>query len=204
MSIRLRLTLLYTVILALTLAVLGGILYGTQLQSIRREGEQMLASFAHRFVERLQAGGSEPAPPPPPPFPWREGMDERRFGDRLVYMQLLAPDGQVLARSEDLGEVILPLSTAGLRAVGRGESWLEIASVEEKRLLIYSAPIVVQDTITGAVQVARSIEEEDQYLGTLRRNLFVGSGLAVVIAFGAGWALSGMALRPIHRITQTA
>ena len=40
MSIRLRLTLLFSVILALTLTGFGGMLYGTQAQSMRRQQER--------------------------------------------------------------------------------------------------------------------------------------------------------------------
>ena len=70
--------------------------------------------------------------------------------------------------------------------------------------MIYSAPVTVEGRVTEIVQVAHSLAGQDQYLGTLGRNLLVGSGIALVIAFGSGWVLSGVVLRPIHRITRTA
>ena len=54
MSIRLRLTLLYTAILALTLAILGTILYTSQLRSMRTGEERMLAGMAQRIVGKRQ------------------------------------------------------------------------------------------------------------------------------------------------------
>ena len=71
-------------------------------------------------------------------------------------------------------------------------------------MLIYSAPVVVEGQVTQVVQVARSLADQYQYLSTMGRNLLVGSGLATIIAFGAGWVLSGVVLRPVNRITQTA
>ena len=205
MSIRLRLTLLYTAILALTLASLGGMLYSTQSQSMRSSGEQLLAGLAQRVVERLQADDRKLEDFGRPPFPPRdEDAPDQKFGIPPTYMQLVSSAGQVISRSENLDEVILPLSDAGLQAVQGGESWVETASVEDERLLVYSAPVVIEGAVTEVVQVAHSLAEQDQYLATMRGNLLVGSGVAVIVAFGSGWVLSGLVLRPVNQITQTA
>ena len=203
MSIRLRLTLLYTAILGLTLTAFSAVLYGTQLQSILIGEKQMLAGVAHRFAERRLDDRPFEEPPFPPLPPREEIAPDRRFGVD-IYMQLLSPEGQVINRSENLEEVNLPLSDAGWRAVQSGEPWAETASVEGERLLIYSTPVVVEGQVTGIVQIARSFADQYQYLGTMRRNLLIGSGAATIIAFGAGWVLSGAVLRPVNRITHTA
>jgi hypothetical protein len=82
MSIRLRLTLLYTVILALTLAGFGAMLYSIQSQSIRGGEERMLSDWAQRTVEHRQRGGDLPRglqpPPGPPLLTWEEGPWPRR------------------------------------------------------------------------------------------------------------------------------
>jgi two-component system, OmpR family, sensor kinase len=100
--------------------------------------------------------------------------------------------------------VMLPLTAAGLRAIQDGETWVESAQVEGEWLLIYSAPLVRDGQITGAVQVAHALATQDAYMGALERNLLLASGVAIVVAFGCGWLLSGLVLRPIHRITHTA
>jgi two-component system OmpR family sensor kinase len=205
MSIRLRLTLLYSVILALTLTGFSAMLYGTQSRSILADEKQILADMARRVGEHrwLDEEPSEERPFPPPP-PGDEDELEQRFGARAMYMQSLSLEGEVVDHSENLGEIVLPLSDAGLQAVQRGESWVEIASVEGERLLIHARPVTVDDQVTQVVQVARSLADHDQYLSTLGRNLFIGSGVATIAAFGIGWILAGLVLRPIHRITQTA
>jgi signal transduction histidine kinase len=119
-------------------------------------------------------------------------------------LQFISPEGEVLNRSENLEEVTLPLSDAGWEAVKEGETWVETASVEGERLMIHSAPIMEEGQPTEIVQIASALAEEDQYLTALRTNLFIGSGLATLIAFGAGWILSGAVLHPVNRITQTA
>jgi two-component system OmpR family sensor kinase len=54
------------------------------------------------------------------------------------------------------------------------------------------------------VQVARSLTERDRTLQSLATTLGGAGLLTILLAFGAGWLLSGLTLRPIHRITQTA
>ena len=204
MSIRLRLTLLYSAILALTLFGFSAILYGSQSQSLLTQEKQRLAEMASRIAERRLPTKRQFDDLK---FPWPpkdENAPDHIFGMPLTYTQLLSLEGEVVDRSENLEEVVLPLSDAGWQAVQSGESWVETASVEGERLLIYSTPVIAEDQITEVVQVARSLADQDQYLSTLRRNLLISSGVAILIAFGAGWILSGLVLRPVNRITQTA
>jgi two-component system OmpR family sensor kinase len=207
MSIRLRLTLLYTAILALTLIGFGGVLYGTQAQTIRDREEQLLIGMAQRIVEGRQAGSywvdEGPFPPPMPPQEGgRRGQEPPNF--RGLYVQLLSSDGEVIANSESSDETAAPLSESGLRAALEGESWTGTAWIEEERLLIYSAPVVAEGQVTEVVQIARPLTEQDQHLEVLGSNLLIVGGVAVVAAFGIGWILAGLVLRPVDRITQTA
>ncbi|MCA1553792.1 MAG: HAMP domain-containing histidine kinase, partial [Chloroflexi bacterium] len=138
-------------------------------------------------------------------FPGRS--DEAQFPSGMLpgrWTQLRNLDGAVSGRTADLTNVTLPLTDAGLRAVQAGSTWSETAQVEGEPLLIYTQPLTQQSRMTGIVQVAAPISEREQSLSNLRFLLGVGSALAIVAAFGAGWALAGTALVPIHRITQTA
>jgi signal transduction histidine kinase len=86
----------------------------------------------------------------------------------------------------------------------RAEPCIEIAQIEGERWLIHNSPLLVDDQIVGIIQVARSLADRDRSLQALGGTLLVGSLLTTVIAFGIGWILSEITLRPIHRITQTA
>lgn len=207
MSIRLRLTLLYTTILALTLIGFGAVLYETQVQTIRDREERMLVGAAQRIVEIRQSGGlwvdDGPFPPPMPPQEggWRERQPSNFRG---LYLQLLSLDGEVIANSESSDQTAVPLSESGLRAALGGESWTETAWVEGERLLIYSVPVTLEGQVAEVVQIARPLTEQDQHMEVLGSNLLIVGGVAVVAAFGIGWILSGLVLRPVDRITQTA
>lgn len=203
MSIRMRLTLLYSLILALTLVAFSLILYLTQAQAIMNDTRKSLARRAESLIEGPLAqeaslshgtgdnkGGSKPDPSP------KIGM----------FTQICNLDGQVLDRSPNMDEsLVLPLSEAALAASRRGETWIEIGVIGSERALIHNQPFTPpQDNIPLILQVAASLADQDQTLNTLGRILIIGISVAVIAAFGIGWLLAGLALRPINRLRQTA
>jgi two-component system OmpR family sensor kinase len=201
MSIRLRLTLLYSAILALTLIVFSGILYTIQSQYTLSIIRNDLLAGANRIVPMLFFGGHAWDRAPFPRMDQR--LELRDVGTRDT-VRLLDVDGVSLdvpinEESEDLA-----LSQGGLERLQSGHAWIEIARGEEGRVLTYSVPVEYEGEIVAIVQVGRSLADRDRSLQALGMTLVLGSLLTTVAAFGAGWVLSGAALRPIHRITQTA
>ena len=192
MSIRLRLTLLYSAILALTLMVFSTTLYLIQSKVTYEEITNNLARQAQGFA----VVGRRP-PLPPGGTPGLSPLPGR-------WAQLRGPDGTVIGQSADLADTTLPLSDAGLRAVQGGNPWVEAAQVQDEPLLIYSLPVRSQSRVSQIIQVAGPTTEREQSLNTLRLILFSGSGLTILAAFVIGWFLAGISLRPIHQITQTA
>ncbi len=192
MSIRLRLTLLYSGILALTLIVLGVVLMVSVTQADLRTVETTLHEDAERTISsrgfRLDGFGYDP----------------RRIAEPDTYMQTVDSTGAVLARTANLGSFQLPLDANDLSTASNGQAWTSIVPTDNGRLMVYNQPIAVRGQFSGVIQVARSLAEQDDSLVTLRNALLIGSVFVVALAFLVGWVLSGMALRPIQRITDTA
>jgi signal transduction histidine kinase len=199
MSIRLRLTLLYTAILALTLFAFGALLYTYQARQTLEIEKQALVAGADRMA-RVPPG--QPVRPPPgdsdgaPPEPSRE------FADR--YLVRRGPDGEEILDVRAPDDQILPLGDEALQAVQSGETWMEIVTVEGVRVLLYTVPIVVQDELVEILQSGHSLATRDAGLRALGTGLLVGGLAAILVAFALGWVLAGMVLRPIHRLTETA
>lgn len=192
MSIRLRLTLLYSGILLLTLIVLGVILMVSISQINYRTLEDGLQADAERLVYTREFDLDRPR------------YDPRRIALPDTYLQTRTVDGQIVSRSNNLGDFELPIDQARLTAATDEQGWTDIAVTENGRLLVYNEPVVVRGQVIGVVQLARSLAEQDESLETLRDTLLIGSLFVVGLAFIAGWFLSGAALRPITRITATA
>ena len=215
MSIRLRLTLLYSAILAFTLIAFSAVLYAAQSQYTLNIVENDLAKNSGQIAlgwERThQTFGWRG------PGPWMarrgESGDDRPFQDleRLVVgahprdiLRMLDADGALLDLPVNDNVEDLPLSQQGLAQLQKGRPWVEIVPGEGERLLIYNQPAKVNGEVIGIVQFARSLADRDRSLRSLGTTLTLGSALTTLIAFGVGWTLSGVTLRPIHRITQTA
>jgi signal transduction histidine kinase len=98
----------------------------------------------------------------------------------------------------------LPLSDDAFQAAQNGETWMETATVEGERVLIYTVPILVEGQLIEILQMGRSLTTRDQSINALGMNLLIAGIVAIAVAFGLGWVLAGMSLRPIHRLTQTA
>jgi signal transduction histidine kinase len=192
MSIRLRLTLLYSIILALTLIGLGVTLYLIVSRVTFGAIEDALTETAQGVLRTRDFRID------------RFGYDPRRMADLDTYIQTRAADGTIVARTPNLGNFDLPISDQGLQSCKAGNPWTEVASTDSGRLLVYDRPVIFQGQLVGIVQIARGLTEYDASLSTLGSFLVVGSAVATVLAFGAGWVLAGAALRPIHRITDTA
>ncbi len=201
-SIRLRLTLLYTAVLAVTVMAFSAFLYTSQSQSAYASIEDELVRQATFFAA---PGKPEPRPGPEaasPTRPTRPALPDGMLPGRWTQTRSLS--GEVTGQTLDLVGMTLPLSAQGLAAVQNGQGWFETATVQDEPLLIYSWLFTRATGASGIVQIAFPIGQTQQYLTSLRLMLLGGGGLAILLAFGLGWALAGAALHPIQRITQTA
>ena len=202
MSIRLRLTLLYSIILALTLVAFSGVLYVTQSRYTLNIVEKDLLTSANRIIPLLFFSGSgwDHARP----YPWTNRNPELRDLRTRDTVRVLGADGVPLDMPVNEESEDLTLSQEGLAQLRNGQSRIEIVRGQEERVLTYSLPVELDGEIIAIVQVGRSLADRDRSLQALGVTLILGSLLTTAVAFGIGWLLAGITLRPIHRITQTA
>jgi signal transduction histidine kinase len=212
MSIRLRLTLLYSAILAITLLIFGVALYSIQAQDTLNALKQDLIMSSGRLVEAVLKGSPEHHPPdknqfePPPPQSFVEFSGEQAFQNlrEREIVRIMDADGNLIASPFGRSEDALPLSADGLAALQDQQEWWQGEIIDDEHMLIYSHPIVQNDETVAIVQVARSLVERDRTLKSLAVTLGIAGLAMILVAFGVGWILSGLSLRPIDRITQTA
>jgi two-component system OmpR family sensor kinase len=219
MSIRLRFTLLYNAILALTLLIFGTTLYSIQSQTTFKElkkdlvrssdtvGASVLRTITKPVDNSTQPSGMQQPPPQPPrqvPFEnFSSDKDFQRLPEREI-VRVLDAAGNLVASPFGRSEDALPLSDEGLEALARKQTWWQTEIVHDQRMLIYNRPIIANGEIAYILQIARPLTERDRSLQTLANTLLAASAVTLVVAFGIGWVLSGITLQPIQRITQTA
>ena len=214
MSIRLRFTLLYNAILALTLIIFGMSLYSIQAQTtynalekdILRSSDTVGASVLRTVTNTNQPPSNQPPHDPPKQVPFSNFSSEEEFQklpEREI-VRVLDAEGNLVASPFGRSEDALPLSDPGLQALQNKQIWWQTESVNDQRMLIYSRPIISKDQVAYILQVARPLTERDRSLQGLASTLLIASGITLLVAFGIGWILSGITLQPIQRMTQTA
>ena len=213
MSIRLRFTLLYSAILTLTLLVFGVALYSFQAQDTLNALKNDLYVSSGRLADAVARTNIPFLPPDvnhrdaPPPKDFNEfSGGEQAFQDlrEREIVRVLDGDGNLIASPFGRVEDAIPLSDDGLTTLQSTQEWWEIGIISDEEMLIYSRPVVEEGETVYIVQVARSLMERNRTLNSLATTLGVAGVIVVLLAFAVGWTLSGVTLRPIQRITQTA
>ncbi|MCE7980485.1 MAG: sensor histidine kinase [Caldilinea sp. CFX5] len=192
MTIRLRLTLLYTSILALALIGFSLVSYAT----IARNGIDVLTNTLTSKMRRIAAA----------PDLRLADIDALafQFAGPEILVQSRTAAGEVADRTANLQERVLPFAMPTAQPQAAVAPWTAIAVVNGERLLIYNQPLVQAGRVLGFMQIAASLTERDRTLAQLRRRLWAGDALIIGSAFAIGWLLAGVGLRPIQRITETA
>nr|MDQ3328750.1 hypothetical protein [Chloroflexota bacterium] len=131
MSIRLRLTLLYSAILALTLIVFAALLYVT----VRQVTMSTVKDTLKADSARVQANTLEVV---------ANGFVVRtdKFTAKTTYFQLRDRQGKVSGASKDAYGRQAPMGNAGMATLESGRPAFETVSLPEsqERLLVYSVP----------------------------------------------------------------
>jgi heavy metal sensor kinase len=197
LTLRLRLTLWYSAVLAIIIALFGLVVYGLTAYTLVSQIDFSLRTTAEDIISasRLQRLMDVPILSIP-----REEVD--RFGASRVYVQVWRADGTWVANSENLGGIRQPLDERALQRTGRSSRNVVIAG---SHLRVVTVPIMTEDgQLLGYIQAAQSRDQVDMATSVLLVVLVLGSVAAVLLAAGVGWLSANRALRPVDTITQTA
>lgn len=190
MSIRLRLTLLYSAILAVTLIGFSIASYATVAQDSFSGLVNTLSSKAERIVtaEDFHLDDIEAL--------------AHQFAGPEVYVQTRDATGAVIDQTPNLNANNIPLSVSEITDSGIDTAWVDIVFIDDERRLIYNLPIESQGTENGVLQISNSLTDRDNSLSNLMQVLVAGNVLVILGAFGIGWLVAGIGLRPIFSLSE--
>lgn len=204
MSIRLRLTLWYALLLAVVLVGFSGLFYWVLLTSLNADVDRTLERFTQETHHALGHSSAES---------WLqhttvislETIPVNEFASPGVYIQVLDEQGRAAAVSSNLRGDQLPVDPAVIRDGLAGRSvYATLAAGEGERVRVLTTPILVQGRVVGLVQVGQSLHALDGTANQVRLLLAAGVILSLAIAAVMGWLLAHRALRPVAQIAQTA
>jgi heavy metal sensor kinase len=198
LSIRARLTLWYTGVVAAILLLVGVAAYSLLRWHLYNDLDASLFTVADVLRD---APPVDPAAPLPPDLePLVRGFLGSEFSDAL--MQLLDPEGRLRSRAL---RPALPLSPEARVNALRGAPTLETVELttgERARLL--TMPVVRGGRIVDLVQVAMPLRRTHQTLVRYVETLLVLLPLGAVLSAIGGWFLARRALRPVDRMSHSA
>jgi two-component system OmpR family sensor kinase len=212
MSIRLRLTLLYSSILGIALIVFAVFVYAQLQRNLTHELDGSLratATTSLRFLGSNRGDGDRPGERTGVGriLAFRGGtLPSPASAQPDTYLQVVDSSGNVLSRSGNLviADLALPPPAANFRSGSFEDVKL---NDQDLRMLVQPLrfdPSVVGISGSGFLEVARPLTDVEGALSHLRVIMFLGAVGALLIAGAAGWVLSTTALRPIARLTAAA
>lgn len=205
MNIRLRLTLWYTAILSVILAVFGTIVYFGLSRSLLTALDDHLQREANQIISNLKFEDSA------------DYEDDENDEEHHEYAGVVKPEMEYIPEPGVFWRVLSPdgqpfFDPGYLRNSSIANSTLDIdrphfeygVLADDTPIRLYTLPFVIRQQQAGAVQVAESYVE----IQDVQRRLVILLGLSIpLIILGAsagGWFLANSALAPIDRITRAA
>lgn len=192
MSIRLRLTVWYSALLAFTLFLFSIAIYTFVDYNIYRDVKTRLSNQMEQLQIRLSIDEH-----------LQLGLDVQklnRLNNEEMFVQMINFSSGKLSRSDNLESRGLKLPVP--MEMDQIHSGIRKVDVQSYPFLVYEKPIRFEnsDPIIGVIQVAAHTGHEARFTRELRNILIVSSMVTVVLAFSLGFFLAQKSLRPIEKI----
>ena len=190
MSIRLRLTLWYSCLLAVTMIVLGSGIYFFVRYNTFSDTKQQI----HNQVRRIDVSSSIDY------FNNFKINPTVRIGYEGMYAQIVNYVTDSVVPSSNLREAKIRLPYPSLQSNPK-PGFVEM-TVNGTHFLVYQTPLVLEENnqVIGLLQVAASTEREYRFLEGLRTILIFTSIVVIFLAFTLGLFIARKALRPIEDV----
>jgi two-component system OmpR family sensor kinase len=202
MSIRLRLTLWYSAVLAVMLIVLGGGIYAVLVRNVHTSLDAQLSSTADQILSASRVRTFSNILQVEVP----QELD--MFRAPGVAVVVLDNTHAVVQKSQNIGPFSHAFDPEALELVTGNESLVRDVSIEGAAARVLTVPIAVTtekgDQRVGFLQIAAPLNDVQASLRQLGTLMVLGGAIGVLAAAFVGAFLARKALAPIDRITQTA
>mgnify|MGYP006291588897 CR=1 FL=1 len=189
MSLRLRLTLIYTGLLSGVVILLSIVIYSMVSVVMINQVDERLEYGSQQIIEALRAdgiGGMELNP------------DTLKFSDNYYY-QVWSTDGQLQLYSDLAGQFTGAMDRD---ALNREQPVYREVVIDETVFRVLTVPLTVNDTDAGWLQVGITMTD----LRLTQRFLLLVFGISaifsLIVAGIVGWLVTGQALQPLATMAQ--
>jgi heavy metal sensor kinase len=193
LSLRLRLTLVFAVVIALVLGFTGLTIYRTFRADLTSAEDQALRSRSEEVTALVRQANVGIIP-----------LLAHVSSAEDDFVQVLRPDGRLLAATPQVPSRPV-LEGRNLGRASRGEIFFERPPIEQLdgRVRLQAVP-VPSPLGRVIVVVGTALGERDEELSTLALLLVAGGGVALILASLAGYGVAAAALRPVEAMRRRA
>ncbi|AZN40164.1 sensor histidine kinase [Paenibacillus albus] len=194
MSIRLRLTIWYSVILAVTLIAFGVAIYIFVNYNTYKEmkGKIETQVNAINITSTLDMFDNFKVSP------------SSIFADDEIYIQVINYKKGVVQTTQNLRRLDMLLPYPEQKKVSESDEGFHELKVDKYPFLTYQHLLKQNGEVFGMLQVAAYSGREDKFLNELRTTLIFSLIVVVLIAFTIGLFLARQALRPIENVIRAS
>ncbi|MDO8567423.1 MAG: ATP-binding protein, partial [Dehalococcoidales bacterium] len=126
------------------------------------------------------------------------------FASPGIYIQIIDSSGNVVVKSDNLGNQTLPVNLSIVERGFQGYEVMEtVAAGENTSVRIMATPLHLRDK-TLLLEIAQSLRPINDTMGHLRLAFLGGTIIALALAVVSGAALVRRTLNPVERITRIA
>jgi two-component system OmpR family sensor kinase len=192
MSLRLRLTLLYTNLLGGVVLVLGFVVYLMVSVTLINEIDLVLTTAVSNLIPtlRVDAVGNLNV----------INLPSLRVGE-TVFIQVWGRDQHLVDSSDNIQRYNKPLDPRGTTV---SQPVFREVEVEDARLRVVSVPLVVNERPVGLLQVGTSLGLLDTTQRVLLTVMVITAMIAMALGAIVGWLVFGQALYPLEIVTEAA
>jgi two-component system OmpR family sensor kinase len=191
-SLRLRLTLLYSTLIGGILLLFGSAVYILISITLLDEVDNTLATTVQDIIKVTQVDSSGAVS--------AINLPSLELTAN-TYVQVWGKDGKLKSSSPGISDMRVSLDPAGLQS--KYPIYRE-NTVQGIRLRVLSAPLQLGKHQIAVVQVASSLTVLDSARANLLNILLISAILAVAMAGAGSWLVLGRALAPLDVVTETA
>ncbi|MGD2057631.1 MAG: ATP-binding protein [Anaerolineales bacterium] len=193
MTLRTRLTLWYTAVLAAVLLLFGSIIYFVLTFSLTNQIEATLNQTADEVLETL-AGG----------MPEDLAITLRALDlASPVSVQIINSGAEIIWQSNNAPRLNEPFDAS---ALSDRQNVFTTQKFDDEGYRVLTVPVIARpaEDVLGYLQLASSLNEVELVRQSLLYGLFAGGSLALISAGLIGYFAAGAALSPLDEVTSTA
>lgn len=191
MSLRLRLTLLYSILMGVILIIFGAVVYFGVNYILIDQVDIVLANVADEVIRNTEVNEvGEISLVNPPEL----NMNVN------AYIQLWSTDGEIIATSPSIGVLSQPLDPIGL---SNNVTMYQDSQIGDSHLRVLTIPLMLENRFIATLQVGTSLEVIDNTRQSFLSAMILISTGVVFLASLISWGVLGRALSQLETIADT-